>query len=398
MPASSPNFWPLMPEILLIIGSISSIPALVFIIECLFGMRQTMRALPLGEAPPFVVLVPAHDEARGIGATIAAVKRQLRPCDRLLVVADNCSDATAAVALMQGAQVIERADRANLGKGYALDAGRSVLSRAPPAVVIVLDADCLPEPGALSALAAATNGGTVVQGLYLMSGTTSQDAKSGISVFAFIVKNRVRQRGLKALGGPALLQGSGMAFPWDVFANAPLASGDIVEDLELGLTLALAGVPIAFEERAVFLSMASSGAALASQRVRWEHGSLGVALRYVPKLVRSVLGGRFDLIPLSFDILVPPLAMLVLLMVAATGATIVAGLFGSDFAAAWWMVAQMVLLGATVIALWSRFGRESLPISGLARVPAYLFWKLPIYIRLFGNRERRWIRTEREQQ
>jgi cellulose synthase/poly-beta-1,6-N-acetylglucosamine synthase-like glycosyltransferase len=380
----------------LAIGFVLSVPSLVFVVECLAGIGKRSVEMPLGTAPPFVVLVPAHNEAAGVGGTIDAVKDQLRACDRLLVVADNCTDATAAVARARGVEVLERSDEANRGKGYALAAGRSALTCAPPTVVIVLDADCLPEPGALPLLAAAANGGSVVQGLYLMSGGGVGNAKSGISIFAFIIKNWVRQRGLKTLGGPALLQGSGMAFPWSVFAQAPLASGDIVEDLELGLTLALDGVPIRFQESAVFLSQASSGKALVSQRVRWEHGSLGVARRYVPKLALAVLKLRFGLLPLLLDILVPPLALLVLFMIAVTLAATAFGIIGGGFGVAAWMFVQLAILALTVIAVWSRFGRESLPLSDLMRVPAYLFWKLPIYARLFGHRERRWIRTERE--
>lgn len=399
MPGHWLSCWPRMAEVgtlLLIIGVIASIPTIVFVVECVLGMRDMVRAVPSGEAPPFVVLVPAHDEAGGIGATIDAARQQMRPCDRIVVVADNCTDNTAAVARAHGARVVERSDATQRGKGHALAAGRAALSTDPSPIVIVLDADCQPEPGALLALASAASDGSVVQGLYLMAGVAGQETKSAISTFAFVVKNKVRQRGLRALGGPALLQGSGMAFPRDVFADAPLASGNIVEDLELGLTLALAGVPMRFEESAVFLSNASSGAALVSQRVRWEHGSLGVALRHAPKLARAVVKRRLDLIPLLFDILVPPLAMLVSIMIVLTMVAIGVGLVGGGFAAAIWMTTQLVLLTLTIIMLWVRFGGPGLSLSAMARVPGYLLWKLPIYLRLFGNRERRWIRTERE--
>jgi glycosyltransferase involved in cell wall biosynthesis len=56
------------------------------------------------------VIVPAHNESAGILPTIEDIKRQLSPGDRLLVVADNCSDDTAAVAAAAGAEVIARDD------------------------------------------------------------------------------------------------------------------------------------------------------------------------------------------------------------------------------------------------------------------------------------------------
>src|SRR5438105_1471528 len=73
--------------------------------------------------PRCAVLVPAHDEEAGVGRTLEAVRAQLAPGDRVLVVADNCADRTAAVAAAAGADVAERRDPARRGKGYALDFG-----------------------------------------------------------------------------------------------------------------------------------------------------------------------------------------------------------------------------------------------------------------------------------
>ena len=64
--------------------------------------------------------------------------------------------------------------------------------------------------------------------------------------FAWRVKNWVRPLGLSALGLPCQLMGTGMAFPWAVIRSAKLASGQIVEDLNLGLDLAMAGSPPIF--------------------------------------------------------------------------------------------------------------------------------------------------------
>ncbi|MEG8019057.1 glycosyltransferase family 2 protein [Sphingomonas sp. LR55] len=97
--------------------------------------------------PAFTVVVPAHDEATVIAATIRSLRAQLRPDDRLLVVADNCTDDTAAIARSEGAMVTERFDAERRGKGYALEWGvRHDLARAT-AVTIVVDADCLVSPG-----------------------------------------------------------------------------------------------------------------------------------------------------------------------------------------------------------------------------------------------------------
>jgi cellulose synthase/poly-beta-1,6-N-acetylglucosamine synthase-like glycosyltransferase len=57
--------------------------------------------------PRITVLVPAHDEGDTIVATLAGLRRQTLPAARTVVVADNCSDDTVALALAAGAEVFE---------------------------------------------------------------------------------------------------------------------------------------------------------------------------------------------------------------------------------------------------------------------------------------------------
>ncbi|MFC9284986.1 glycosyltransferase [Streptomyces collinus] len=58
-----------------------------------------------------VALVPAHNEADRIGAALTALRAQTRPPERIVVVADNCTDATAGVARQAGAEVVESLNR-----------------------------------------------------------------------------------------------------------------------------------------------------------------------------------------------------------------------------------------------------------------------------------------------
>src|SRR5450432_771306 len=69
------------------------------------------------------VLIPAHNEGAGILPTLRDVQAQLGPNDSILVVADNCTDDTAAIAEAAGVEVTVRADPARRGKGYALEFG-----------------------------------------------------------------------------------------------------------------------------------------------------------------------------------------------------------------------------------------------------------------------------------
>ena len=73
--------------------------------------------------PRVAVLVPAHNESSVITATLNSLLPQLREGDRLLVVADNCTDDTAVLVRAAGAEVAERSNEQQRGKGYALDFG-----------------------------------------------------------------------------------------------------------------------------------------------------------------------------------------------------------------------------------------------------------------------------------
>ena len=97
-----------------------------------------------------------------------------------------------------------------------------------------------------------------VQALYLMTAPPGSAINHQVAEFAWRLKNHVRPLGLKALGLPCQLMGTGMAFPWGVIRSAELASGFIVEDLKLGLELAAGGHPPAFSSAMVTSTFPSS--------------------------------------------------------------------------------------------------------------------------------------------
>ena len=61
----------------------------------------------LGSPVTVAVVVPAHNEAATIEQTIGSCLHQTYPVAQVIVVADNCTDATAALARAAGATVIE---------------------------------------------------------------------------------------------------------------------------------------------------------------------------------------------------------------------------------------------------------------------------------------------------
>ena len=88
------------------------------------------------------VLVPAHDEEAVLGATLDSLADQVRPPDRVLVVADNCTDATVEVARGRGADVVETVENLEKKAGALNQQLARLLPTADVAdVVLVMDAD-----------------------------------------------------------------------------------------------------------------------------------------------------------------------------------------------------------------------------------------------------------------
>ena len=373
----------------------------VFLVEIWGGAvpaRGAGATLPDFEPAQVVVLVPAHDEALGIGAALTAMRAGMPPAMRILVIADNCTDDTAAIARAAGAEVVERYDAVLRGKGFALDRGRQVLATNAPACVIVVDADTVPQPGALARLAArAIASGRPVQSAYTIAVAAGDGSVARFSAAAFYVKNAVRQMGGARIGAPAILTGSGMAFPWSIFADLPLATGHVAEDLMLGVESSLAGHAPLFDPRAAVLGTASSDKGTAVQRRRWESGFVQVASDYAGRLLGAALTrGRFALGWQGLHLVTPPLIPLL----ALDGALVVMlalvhVITGAGLAALLLLAAMTAAAASGVAVSLTAHGRLDL-LGGWRDVPRYLLWKLRLSLAAVLRREKTWIRTDRD--
>lgn len=378
-----------------------AVPIVVLFLECcaaIFPWR-TPHWKQSETRPSVAVLIPAHDEAAGIGATLETILPQLAPTDRVVTIADNCSDETADIARRFGVTVLERQDTENRGKGYAVNFGLKFLAENPPEVIVMVDADCRVEPGTLdtiSRLAHAT--GFPVQATYLMECPPQPTPKDSISALAFQVKNWVRPQGLARFGFPCLLTGTGMAFPWSVIHQVPLEGGNLVEDMQLGLDLAVAGyAPVFSPEARVMGMLPQQEKAAKNQRTRWEHGHLQTLRSQVPRLLKAAITQRRgDLLSLALDLCVPPLSLLVMLWVAVMGVSLVLGLAGAGWQSALWLGVEGVLLMAAIFGSWFRFGRNLIPLKTLLAIPLYILWKIPLYLGFLIRPQQQWVRTERD--
>lgn len=380
-----------------IAAAAACIPLLIFSAEVLLGLWGGRPHKLIAGDGSTCVLIPAHNEEGIIKATLDRLHPILPTNASILVVADNCSDKTAEIVRQQGFAVLERFDADRRGKGFALAHGRDWLSKEPPDCVIVFDADCTTDAKSLECLVCfSAERAAVVQSAYAFEPDHDVPAKVQISNFALWVKNVVRQRGAHRLGGSAILTGTGMAFPWTVFAELPLATASIVEDLSLTIDLARTGKAPCFLNQAMVSSVAANETATLEQRSRWEHGFLNVArLHGFPALLGGMKRLDRKLMLLGMHLLVPPLALL--LITALVAAVILAGVAGMT---GYWLSVFTVLgaLGlalASVLLAWLSGGHKWVRASAMLLLPMYLAWKIPVYLRYALGQTATWVRTDR---
>lgn len=387
-----------MNYLLALMAIILMLPVAVLLLQVLaaiFLPKSIFALQPNVIQPKVAVLIPAHNESLVLAKTIQTILPQLANGDQLLVVADNCTDDTASIARSLGAIVVERFNKELRGKGYALDYGIQHLKSNPPQVVIIIDADCSISNGFIQVIAqACVQLQRPVQALDLMLAPANPSLKMRIAEFAWAVKNKVRPLGFKALGLPCQLMGTGMAFLWRDITQMSIANGHLAEDMKLGIDFCRTFKAPVFLPEVLVTSLFPQGEqAITTQRTRWEHGHLGMIMSEALSLLFEALQTRnLQMFGLACDLIVPPLAVLVLLCVAVF-------IFSLVCSAHLALLLSALLLAALTVAVllaWLFFGRQIISFKQLCYAPVYALVKIPLYIKFFFNRQVEWVRSKRD--
>lgn len=392
-----------MMMLLAVLAALLSLPAWALLVLTVAAGKRAVGPMVttcINADLRIAILVPAHNESQNVRPTIACLLRQMRQGDRLVVVADNCSDDTAQLARDAGADVIERNQPELRGKGYALAFGVNFLRADPPGVVLVVDADCVVSDHAVERVSArCAETGCPVQMLNLMHAGAGSSVRLRILEFALVVKNQVRPMGSFRLGGACHLTGTGMALPWALMSTARLATGHIAEDMKLGVDLALAGYPAHFFPDAKVSSAFPLDSQVARvQKSRWEHGHLTTLIEELPRVVMAALRSRrISLYVLAMDLLIPPLALYALILGTALVLAFVGCLMSPSVSLAAAILAVAAFAFASAVGLaWLRHGRHLLSPRELLAIPLYALWKIPVYLAYAMRRRSGWVRTKRD--
>lgn len=337
------------------------------------------------------VVIPAHNERENIGRCLDSLLADQRAegC-AIVVVADNCTDETAAIARQRGVEVIERFSAEQRGKGYALEFAFERLAYRGFYAYVIVDADTVVPRGFHAAFSHAfSQGADAAQCAYLALDSAG-DRRARLLDLALRGFNLLRPLGRSRLGLSAGILGNGFALRRELLERVPYTAHSVVEDLEYHLTLVEREWRVEFVESTfVRASMPCAGRGRETQRARWEGGRFRMLREYGMQLTGKLLAGRVTLLEPLFDLLLFPLGFHALLLLAA--------LFG---AAAWieavGVAGLAILLFHVACAAWrgSSVWRD---LRALFSAPAYVLWKLAKLPAILAASTRRaaWVRTER---
>jgi cellulose synthase/poly-beta-1,6-N-acetylglucosamine synthase-like glycosyltransferase len=347
----------------------------------------------------FDVLVPAHNEEAEIASTVRSLNAvdYPGPLFRVIVVADNCDDRTAARAAEAGALVLHRNDRVHRGKGYALAYGfeRSLRDNFADMMVVV-DADTTVTPNLLRAFTERFDAGAdVVQADYGVRNARAS-WRTRMMTIAFAAFHGVRSLARERLGLSCGLRGNGMAFSRRVLQAVPHGAFSVVEDLEYGLQLGYAGVRVHYvHEARVLGQMVSTERASRSQRARWEGGRRALAREHLSRLFVEAWQRRDPvLLDLAIDLLIPPLAELV--AINAIGLALAWIAREQNPMAIWIWAGSAVCIIGYVGRAWQLSAMGLRGLLDLTLAPAYIVWKLMLRLNARRGHRQEWIRTTRE--
>lgn len=384
-----------------IAGTALSLYLLLLAVASLRGPRKVEAQ---GDpANRFAVLIPAHEEELVIGRLLDSVDALDYPRElfSVHVIADHCSDRTAAIARSYGATVHERRDPDPRGKSLSL---RWLVQRLlackcgdPIDAFVIFDADSIVSRNFLRSMDRRLRSGSpLIQGLVQIDDPET-DRIGQLRALAYEFISHLRPLGRSALGLSAGLRGNGMCIARDVAARFPWDSNSLTEDYELHGRLLAAGLKVAFAPEAVVRTQLPQSLAVArTQSERWERGRIDATRRHVPALLAQGLRRlSWTSIDGAIELLIPPFSILFAMTLALLGLSLLSGsvpliaIATVGFAAQCLYTLRGLLLASTRYANLHR---------ALLLVPAFVVWRLALYVRVLARRGKesaQWTRTVR---
>jgi cellulose synthase/poly-beta-1,6-N-acetylglucosamine synthase-like glycosyltransferase len=349
----------------------------------------------------YLLMIPAHNEERIIDKLILSMKEIDYPEDKMeiIVVADNCEDATAGIATRQGIRVLERVDETGRGKGFAIAWALQKVDLDAFDALVIIDADNYVDPLFLKELNRVVDEGYEAIQCYNNVGNSDTNSFTRLICLSRTINNELYHFPKFKLGLSSFLMGNGMCFGTGFLKKFGWSTHTIAEDYEYYAKIIKAGEVVGYALKAKLFHQESRGIRQATnQRLRWSAGRFQVAYQYgLDLLKKGVKEKSYRIIDASFPLLLPNLSLMVnMTLICLVFSLFIYWAYGISAPAVWvlfLLVLEILYFASgillTRISLWKIF------VSFLY-APLFLAWKACIdVVGIIWRKKRQWVASQR---
>ena len=294
-----------------VIGIIFFLCYLYQVIYIPIGLFEHGKAYKKEEKHRFAVLICARNEENVITDLIKSIENQTydRSLIKIFVMADNCTDNTAAAAKRAGATVYSRTDAVHIGKGYALEALigniKSDYPRSYFDGYFVFDADNVLDKNYISEMNKVYTGGHDIITSYRNSKNYGDNWISAGYGLWFLRESRYLNGARYAIKSSCGVSGTGFFFSKNILDEMGNWKFRLLtEDIEFSVYNIVGGRKIAYCPTAIFYDeQPTSFIQSWNQRLRWSKGYLQVFEKYGAELLSGIFHGSFSCYDITMSIM-----------------------------------------------------------------------------------------------
>ncbi len=387
--------------LLIIIGAYLSIYT-AYILMLLFAhfLIKDKNNLSFMPKSRFAVIIPAHNEELLLLRLLQSINKQHYPSHffKVVVIADNCTDSTAKIGRENVADVLERFDNINHGKGYAIKYALENINIKEYDAIFIIDADSVVDKDLLKELDILIQEGKIAIQCYNGVFNHNDSWFTRMLDVSRTISNEIFHPAKVKLGFSSYLMGNGMCFSTKILKKYGWDAFTIGEDWEYYARLISNGEVVSFGNKArVYHQESASLKQATSQRMRWSSGRFEIALKYGMRLFyKGLLERDLRKIESSFPLILPNpslgINMTVLFFVLSFLAPSTARLTFNI----WSLNLIVVQIGIFIVGVAYTENKFKKFLS-IFIAPIFLAWKMGIdMLSVFGIGRGKWIRTERK--
>ncbi|MTV48965.1 glycosyltransferase [Heliobacillus mobilis] len=374
-----------------------------YLFLAIFGFYRKKENPPAAPQKTFALVVAAHNEEFVIGPLVENLKNLDYPRElyEIFVVADNCTDKTAHIAREAGAQVYERFNRQERGKGYALEWMFEKIFRMERHFdgICIFDADNLVKANFLTEMNTKMVEGHQIIQCYIDSKNPFDTWVTATFSIAFWYTNRLLQLARYNLGLSNLLGGTGMCIATNLLKEYGWGATSLTEDLEFSMKALMNGIKTSWAHDAIIydekpLTFKQSW----NQRKRWAQGHVDMFMRYFLKMAwKGFTTGNFSMIDGAMHLFQPLLVIIVTIFLVISSIEPFVSSYTQVFSTVYdqrlWMILSYIQLLLPLVALMlDKVDRRS--YKWVLIYPVFIYSWIPICFLGFWNRNKReWSHT-----